>query len=175
MSVRSKLEEILPAETVKEIPFGSGDDYMIIDGNINDVNYKLAPCCNPVYGDDIFGFVTIREGIKIHRVTCPNAPQMIERFPYRLVKARWRPSSGRGSFLTTLHVTGSDSMVIVSEISRMISKDFGVQMRSIHVESDQGVFNGVLKIWVHDLEHLDFLIHKLKNMKGISSVSRGDA
>ena len=175
LSVRSKLEEILPAETVKEIPFGSGDDYMIIDGNINDVNYKLAPCCNPVYGDDIFGFVTIREGIKIHRVTCPNAPQMIERFPYRLVKARWRPSSGRGSFLTTLHVTGSDSMVIVSEISRMISKDFGVQMRSIHVESDQGVFNGVLKIWVHDLEHLDFLIHKLKNMKGISSVSRGDA
>ena len=173
-SVRSRLGEILPAESTRELPVESGDDYMIIDSNIRDVNYKLAPCCNPVYGDEIFGFVTIHEGIKIHRVSCPNAPQMIERFPYRLVKARWKPGSGRNAFLTTLFITGVDTLGIVSEISHLIAKDFGVQMRSINVESDRGEFRGVLKIWVHNLEHLDFLIHKLKNMKGINSVTRGD-
>ena len=174
LSVRSQLEELLPAEVVKELPTDGGDDFMIIDSNIRDVNYKLAPCCNPVMGDEIFGFVTIHDGIKIHRVGCPNAPQMIERFPYRLVKARWRQTSGKGSFLTNLFISGIDSLGIVSEISHVIAKDFGVQMRSINVESNRGEFRGVLKIWVHSVEHLDFLIHKLKNMKGITSVSRGE-
>jgi GTP diphosphokinase / guanosine-3',5'-bis(diphosphate) 3'-diphosphatase len=173
-SVRSRLEEILPSETVRELPLDSGDDYMIIDSNIKDVNYKLAPCCNPVYGDEIFGFVTIHDGIKIHRVTCPNAPQMIERFPYRLIKSKWRPTSNKNSFLTTLFITGTDSMDIVSEISHVIAKDFGVQMRAINIESDRGEFKGILKIWVHNVDHLEFLIHKLKNLKGITSVSRGD-
>lgn len=175
MAVRSRLEEILPSEGAKELPAGSGDDYMIIDSNIRDVNYKLAPCCNPVYGDEIFGFVTIHEGIKIHRVSCPNAPQMIERFPYRLVKAKWKPTSMKSSFLTTLYISGTDSLGIVSEISHVIAKDFGVQMRAINVESTGGDFRGVLKIWVHNLEHLDFLIHKLRNLKGINSVTRGDS
>jgi GTP diphosphokinase / guanosine-3',5'-bis(diphosphate) 3'-diphosphatase len=173
-SVRTRLEEILPAESAKDLAVDSGDDYMIIDSNIKNVNYKLAPCCNPVYGDDIFGFVTIHEGIKIHRVTCPNAPQMIERFPYRLVKARWKPTSTKSSFLTTLFITGTDSLDIVSEISHVIAKDFGVQMRAINIESDKGEFKGVLKIWVHNVDHLEFLIHKLKHMKGVNSVSRGD-
>jgi GTP pyrophosphokinase len=118
--------------------------------------------------------VTIHDGIKIHRMGCPNAPQMMERFPYRLVKARWRKTTGRGSFLTNLYISGVDSLGIVSEISHVIAKDFGVQMRSINVESNRGEFRGVLKIWVHSVEHLDFLIHKLKNLKGIISVSRGE-
>jgi GTP diphosphokinase / guanosine-3',5'-bis(diphosphate) 3'-diphosphatase len=174
-SVQSKLDEILPVDTTRELPAENGDDFMIIENNIQNVNYKLAPCCNPVYGDEIFGFVTIREGIKIHRVSCPNAPQMIERFPYRLLKAKWRQTSTRSSFLTTLFISGTDTLGIVSEISHVIAKDFGVQMRSIHVDSDRGEFKGVLKIWVHSVEHLDFLIYKLKNMKGISSVTRGDS
>jgi GTP pyrophosphokinase len=173
-SVRTRLEEILPVETAKDLAVDSGDDFMIIDSNIKNVNYKLAPCCNPVYGDDIFGFVTIHDGIKIHRVTCPNAPQMIERFPYRLVKARWKPTSTKSSFLTTLFITGADSIDIVSEISHVIAKDFGVQMRAINIESDKGEFKGILKIWVHNVDHLEFLIHKLKHMKGVTSVSRGD-
>lgn len=173
-ALRSRLGEILPADPGKELVADGGDDFMIIDSNIRDVNYKLAPCCNPVYGDEIFGFVTIHEGIKIHRVSCPNAPQMVERFPYRLVKARWKPTTGRGSFLTTLFITGVDSLGIVSEISHVIAKDLGVQMRSINVESNRGEFRGVLKIWVHNLEHLDFLLHKLRNLKGINSVTRGD-
>jgi GTP diphosphokinase / guanosine-3',5'-bis(diphosphate) 3'-diphosphatase len=174
LSVRSRLEEILPSETARDLAVDSGDDYMIIDSNIRDVNYKLAPCCNPVYGDEIFGFVTIHDGIKIHRVSCPNAPQMIERFPYRFIKAKWRPDSGKSSFLTTLYISGTDSIDIVSEISHVIAKDFGVQMRAINIESDRGEFKGILKIWVHNVDHLDFLMHKLKNMKGILSVSRGD-
>jgi GTP diphosphokinase / guanosine-3',5'-bis(diphosphate) 3'-diphosphatase len=173
-SVQSKLDELLTVDTTRDLPTDSGDDFMIIDNNIQNVNYKLAPCCNPVYGDEVFGFITIKDGIKIHRVTCPNAPQMIERFPYRLLKARWRETSTRSSFLTTLYITGTDTIGIVSEISHVIAKDFGVQMRSIHVDSDRGEFKGVLKIWVHSVEHLDFLIYKLKNMKGISSVTRGD-
>jgi GTP diphosphokinase / guanosine-3',5'-bis(diphosphate) 3'-diphosphatase len=173
-SVRSRLEEILPSETVRDLALDSGDDYMIIDSNIKDVNYKLAPCCNPVYGDEIFGFVTIHDGIKIHRVSCPNAPQMIERFPYRLIKSKWKPTLNKNSFLTTLYISGTDSMDIVSEISHVIAKDFGVQMRAINIESDRGEFKGILKIWVHNVDHLEFLIHKLKNLKGIASVSRGD-
>jgi GTP pyrophosphokinase len=99
---------------------------------------------------------------------------MIERFPYRLIKAKWRPTSAKSSFLTTLHITGTDNIDIVSEISHVIAKDFGIQMRAINIESDKGEFKGILKIWVHNVDHLDFLIHKLKNMKGITSVSRGD-
>lgn len=174
-NVKSRLEEILPADSLKELSIDSGDDYLIIDNNIRNVNYKLAPCCNPVFGDEIFGFVTIKEGIKIHRVTCPNAPQMIDRFPYRIIKTKWRDTTSRSSFLTSLHITGNDNLGIVSEISHVIAKDFGVQMRAINVESDRGEFKGVLKVLVHSVEHLDFLIHKLKNIKGITSVTRGEA
>ncbi len=174
LPVNAQPGEVLPSDVLKELSQEGADDFMIIDSNISDVNYKLAPCCNPVMGDEIFGFVTIHDGIKIHRMGCPNAPQMMERFPYRLVKARWRKTTGRGSFLTNLYISGVDSLGIVSEISHVIAKDFGVQMRSINVESNRGEFRGVLKIWVHSVEHLDFLIHKLKNLKGIISVSRGE-
>lgn len=174
-NVKSRLEEILPADSLKELSIDSGDDYLIIDNNIRNVNYKLAPCCNPVFGDEIFGFVTIKEGIKIHRITCPNAPQMIDRFPYRIIKTKWRETTSRSSFLTSLHITGNDNLGIVSEISHVIAKDFGVQMRAINVESDKGEFKGVLKVLVHSVEHLEFLIHKLKNIKGITSVTRGEA
>ena len=84
------MEELLPKSEVKDLIFEGGDDFLIIDNNLKNLNYKLAQCCNPVFGDSIFGFVSIKEGIKIHRKNCPNAPQMKERFPYRVIKARWR-------------------------------------------------------------------------------------
>jgi GTP pyrophosphokinase len=171
-NVKSRLEEILPSDAIKGLPVSPGDDYLVIDNQISNVNYKLAPCCNPVFGDEIFGFVTIKEGIKIHRISCPNAPQMIDRYPYRIIKTRWRETISRSSFLTTLYISGTDSLGIVSEISHVIAKDFGVQMRAINVESDKGEFRGVLKILVNSVEHLDFLIHKLRNIKGIMTVSR---
>src|SRR5690606_19961635 len=98
------------------LTFESGDDFLVIDNNLKNVNYKLAQCCNPVFGDSIYGFVTIREGIKIHRNSCPNAPQMKERFPYRIIKAKWRDTTNKSSFLTSLHISGIDEEGIVSEI-----------------------------------------------------------
>ncbi len=174
VSSKQRLEELLPKKEVKELNFESGDDFLVIDNNLKNVNYKLAQCCNPVFGDSIYGFVTIREGIKIHRNSCPNAPQMKERFPYRIIKAKWRDTTNKSSFLTSLHISGLDEEGIVSEITHIIAKDLGTQMRSINIESDKGKFEGKLKILVYSLDHLEFLIQKLKKAKGVISVTRGE-
>ncbi len=174
ISTKSRLEELLPVKEIKDLTFDSDEDFLVIDNYLKNVNYKLAQCCNPVFGDSIFGFVTIKEGIKIHRNSCPNAPQMKERFPYRIIKAKWRDTTSKSSFLTTLHISGVDETGIVNEITHVISKDIGVQMRSINIESDKGKFEGVLKVLVYNIEHLDFLIHKLKKVKGVVSVTRGE-
>ena len=171
------LEELLPKSDLKECAFDSTNDFLVIDNNLKNMNYKLAPCCNPVFGDTIFGFVSIKEGIKIHRDRCPNAQQMKERFPYRIIKAKWKGgdnTSSRNSFLATLYVSGTEEIGIVSEISHIIAKDTGTQMRSISIESDKGNFEGILKVFVYDLEHLDFLIQRLKTVNGVISVSRGE-
>lgn len=173
-SAKNRVEEVLSKEEARELVFDSGEDFLIIDNNLKNVNYKLAQCCNPVFGDDIFGFVTISDGIKIHRANCPNAPQMLERFPYRAIKARWKNTAARNSFLATLFISGTDEMGILTEITHVIAKDVGVQMRSINVESEKGEFEGVLKVMVYNIEHLDFLIHKIKIIKGVLSVTRGD-
>ncbi len=174
VSSKQRLEELLPKKEVKEMSFDGGDDFLVIDNNLKNVNYKLAQCCNPVLGDSIYGFVTIREGIKIHRNSCPNAPQMKERFPYRIIKAKWRDTSNKSSFLTSLHISGLDEEGIVSEITHIIAKDLGTQMRSINIESEKGKFEGKLKILVYSLDHLEFLIQKLKKAKGVISVTRGE-
>jgi len=173
-TAKKTIEDILSKNETKELSYDGGDDFLVIDNNLKDVNYKLAQCCNPVFGDKIYGFVTISEGIKIHRVSCPNAPQMRERFPYRIIKAMWRDSVSKGSFLTSLHISGTDQMGIVSEITHIISKDLGTQMRSINIETEKGHFEGILKISVYSLDHLEFLIGKLKKVKGILSVTRGE-
>ena len=174
VSSKQRLEELLPKKEVKELSFDGGDDFLVIDNNLKNVNYKLAQCCNPVLGDSIYGFVTIREGIKIHRNSCPNAPQMKERFPYRIIKAKWRDTTNKSSFLTSLYISGVDEEGIVSEITHIIAKDLGTQMRSINIESDKGKFEGKLKILVYSLDHLEFLIQKLKKAKGVISVTRGE-
>lgn len=174
VTARQKVEEILPVDHLKDFDFSGGDDYLVIDNNIRNVNHKLAPCCNPIFGDEIFGFVTISDGIKIHRRTCPNAKQMIERYPYRVIPARWRDSKKRSSFQATVRMSGSDDVGIVGQISHVISKDIGIQMRSINIDSVNGQFEGTLRIFVNNLEHLDFLIHKLQNIKGVIHVSRAD-
>ena len=173
-SQQEKLTEILPPQDVKELSFDTGDDYLVIDNNLKNVIYKLAVCCNPIFGDEIFGFVTILEGIKIHRVNCPNAKQMTERYPYRIIKAKWRNTGKRNSFQASIHISGTDRKGIVTDISRIISKEVGIQMRSISINSEDKSFDGTLRVFVNDLEHLDFLILKLKNIKGVLSVSRSD-
>ncbi len=173
-NARRKVEELLPAKEIQEFSFDRGDDYLIIDNNLKNLNFQLARCCNPVFGDSIFGFVTINEGIKIHRNSCPNAPQMKERFPYRVINAKWKETTSPGAFLTTLHVSGTDEVGIVSEISHIIAKDTGARLRSINIDSNKGKFEGILKISVYNLDHLEFLIHKMRKVKGVVSVTRGE-
>ena len=173
-SAKLKVEDLLPADDTKNLAFEGGDDFLVIDNNLKNINYKLAQCCNPVFGDKIFGFVTISDGIKIHRRNCPNAPEMKQRYPYRIIKSKWRNTTSRSSFVTTLHISGVDEVGIVSEISHIITKDIGTQMRSINVESDKGNFEGVLKVSVYSLDHLEFLINKLNEVKGVISVTRGE-
>jgi GTP pyrophosphokinase len=173
-TTRRKVEELLPGKNVQDFTFEGGDDYLVIDNNLKNINYKLARCCNPVFGDSIFGFVTIKEGIKIHRSSCPNAPQMKERFPYRVIKARWKETTSPGAFLTTLFISGTDEAGIVSEISHIIAKDTGARLRSINIDTNRGKFEGILKFSVYNLDHLEFLIHKMKKVKGVVSVTRGE-
>ncbi|WP_340114116.1 RelA/SpoT family protein [Maribellus mangrovi] len=173
-TAKKTIEELLPTKEIKDFSYDSSDDFLLIDNNLKNLNYTLAKCCNPVFGDRIFGFVTIKQGIKIHRENCPNAKDMTERYPYRVIKAKWRETSNRKSFLTTLHISGTDEIGIVSEISHIISKDIGSHMRSINIESDKGHFEGRMQIFVNDIEHLDFLIQRLQTVKGVTAVTRGD-
>ncbi|MGQ7869278.1 RelA/SpoT family protein [Sunxiuqinia sp. sy24] len=173
-TAKQKVEEILPVDQLNDLDFSRGNDYLVIDNNIKNVNHKLAPCCNPIFGDPIFGFVTISDGIKIHRRTCPNAKQLFERYPYRVIPAKWRDSEKRSSFQATIRLSGTDEAGIVGQISHVIAKDVGVQMRSINIDSVNGAFEGTLRIFVNNLEHLDFLMHKLQNIKGVINVSRAD-
>lgn len=173
-SAKQLITEMLSKDKVQELEFASGDDYLVIDNNLKNVIYKLAPCCNPIFGDDIFGFVTISEGIKIHRSSCPNAPQMIERYPYRFIKAKWQDTKKKSSFQATIRISGTDELGIVGQISHVISKDVAVQMRSINIDTNNGAFDGTLRVFVNGLEHLDFLMNKLKSINGVIAVTRAD-
>jgi guanosine-3',5'-bis(diphosphate) 3'-pyrophosphohydrolase len=173
-SAKQLITELLSKDKIQDLEFASGDDYLVIDNNLKNVIYKLAPCCNPIFGDDIFGFVTISEGIKIHRTSCPNAPQMIERYPYRFIKAKWQDTKKKSSFQATIRISGTEELGIVGQISHVISKDVAVQMRSINIDSNNGAFDGTLRVFVNGLEHLDFLMNKLKSINGVIAVTRAD-
>ncbi len=173
-STKKTVEELLPKQQTRELEYDSGEDFLLIDNNLKNVNYQLAQCCNPVFGDRIFGFVTIKHGIRVHREKCPNAAQMRERYPYRIIKAKWRETTTKKSFLTTIFISGTDEMGIVSEISHIIAKDIGSHMRAINIESNKGHFEGKLQIYVNSLEHLEFLIQRLQTVKGVTLVTRGD-
>ncbi|MDX2431152.1 MAG: TGS domain-containing protein [Bacteroides sp.] len=147
-------------------------DFLVIDDKLDNIDYKLGKCCNPIHGDAIFGFVTISAGITIHRKNCPNAQQLLSRYAYRVVKARWNQSERRSSFPVTLQVTGIDDLGIVSNISDVISKDLQVNMRSISIDSKDGMFEGSITLFVKDTQHLEALIRKLKRVKGVSNIRR---
>ncbi len=149
-----------------------GGDELIIDQNLTGIDYKLAKCCNPIYGDDIFGFVS-SQGIKIHRTNCPNAPDLFSRFGYRVIKARWSgKSSGSSRYISTLRVIGNDQINIVSNLISIISKEDGVQLRSISIDSNDGLFQGNISVVLANTLMLEQLIKKLKSVKGVKSVGR---
>lgn len=149
----------------------SGSDELIIDQNLTGVDYKLAKCCNPIFGDDIFGFVS-SQGIKIHRVNCPNAQDMFSRFGYRILKARWSGKTSSSNYTIVLRVIGNDQLNIVANLMSIISKEDGVQMRSITIDSNDGLFQGNIAVMLADTSMLDQLIKKLRSVKGVKSVSR---
>ena len=150
---------------------GGNDDVLVIDRNLKGVDYSLAPCCHPIYGDKVFGFVTVNGGIKIHREDCPNAPELRKRFGYRIVRAVWS-GKGQSTYSTTLRIIGNDDIGIVNNITSIISKEEKIMMRSINIDSHDGLFSGNLTINVEDTSRLDALIKKLRTVKGVKQVGR---
>lgn len=149
------------------------DDVLVIDQNLKGLDFKLAKCCNPIYGDEVFGFVTISGGIKIHREDCPNAAEMKSRFGYRIVKAKWAGKSVGKQYPITLRVVGHDDIGIVTNISSIINKESGILLRSISIDSNDGLFSGMLTVMVDDTAKLEALIKKLRTVKGVKQVNRG--
>ena len=149
-------------------------DMLVIGENLQKIDYKLSPCCTPIPGDDVFGFITINEGIKIHRVNCPNAIQLLSNYAYRVVKAKWT-SQELISFLSGIKITGIDEVGIVNNITKIISNELSVNMRSISFDTNDGTFEGTVMVFVHDTNHLTELMKKLKKVNGVLSVNRIDS
>ena len=168
---RSASEFELDESKFAPLPTQVSDDVLVIDRNLKGLDYQLARCCSPIYGDPIFGFVTISGGIKIHRLDCPNAPELRRRYGYRVVKARW---SGKGSsqYSITLRVIGTDDIGIVNNLTSIISKDERLILRSINIDSHDGLFSGNLTVMLEDTSRLEGLLKKLRTVKGVKQVER---
>ncbi len=174
-STDAKPDEVRSADGFEHISSSSSDpdkeDVLVIDDHLQGILYTLSKCCNPIYGDDIFGFVSVRGTIKIHKKDCPNAPQMLSRFGYRFIKARWAGKSGT-QYNCTLHVTGTDDIGIVTNISSLIQKETNVSLRAMSVDSSDGLFRGTLTVTVSDTHVLEDVIKKIKAIRGVKSVER---
>ncbi len=147
---------------------------LLIGDDMQKLDYKLAPCCNPIPGDDVFGFVTVSDGIKIHRTNCPNAAKLLSSFGYRIVRARWT-NQQEIAFLTGIRLTGIDDVGVINNITKVISNDFKVNIRSLSVEGNDGIFEGTIMVYVNDTSHLAGLIKRLKQISGILTVNRFDS
>lgn len=144
---------------------------LLIGDELQKIDYTLSPCCNPIPGDDVFGFVTVSDGIKIHRSNCPNAASLMANYAYRIVKAKWT-SQKELAFLTGLSILGIDDVGLINRITKVISEDFKINIRSITISSNEGIFEGSIMIFVNSTEHLDSLIKTLKQIKGITGINR---
>jgi GTP pyrophosphokinase len=153
----------------------SGGDYLVIDERVEGLDYKLAKCCNPVFGDRIFGFVTVLEGIKIHRATCPNADFMTSSFPYRVLRARWTRLDASRGFLTSVRLTGVENLGIVSRISEIVSDYRGVAVKNFTYSMNNGLFEGRIELLVPNINVLYSIVKKIQSVKGITRVIRVDS
>ncbi|WP_304612107.1 RelA/SpoT family protein [Paramuribaculum intestinale] len=147
------------------------NDVLVIGDNIKGVNYRMSKCCNPIYGDKVFGFVSSEGVIKIHREDCPNASNIRLRYPYRVIPVRWSGKNGH-QFACTLHVVGHDDIGIVTNISSIINKEKDTSLRSIAIDSHDGLFKGTMTVGVSDIATLGNLIKKIKTVKGVKDVER---
>ncbi len=150
------------------------EDILLIGEDMDVVEYKLAKCCTPIPGDEVFGFVTMNEGIKIHRTNCTNAPELLSNHGHRVIKAKWT-SQHEVSFLTGLRVVGTDRVGLINDVSKIISEELKVNMSSISFRTDSGIFEGEIMLYVNDTRHLDLLIKKLEKVEGVVKVTRFDS
>lgn len=153
---------------------GRYEDILLIGEDMDVVEYKLAKCCTPIPGDEVFGFVTVNEGIKIHRTTCPNATELLANHGNRVIKAKWT-SQHEVAFLTGLRVIGTDRVGLINDVSKVISEELKVNMSSLSFKTDQGIFSGEIMLYVNDTRHLEVLIEKLEKVEGVVKVSRFDS
>lgn len=161
------------SKTVSKIK-GESQDLLLIGDDMDILDYKLAKCCNPIPGDDVFGFVTVNEGIKIHRTNCPNAPELMANYGYRIVQAKWMPRKEL-AYLSGLKVIGTDRLGLINDITKVISAELKVNMRSLSIDTEGGIFEGNIMLYVHDKSHLDTLIKKLEKVSGVVKVTRFDS
>jgi GTP pyrophosphokinase len=175
-----KLEPPKPLKQVTEIKIdlnsaaGKKDAELIIFGESSDrIVYTLANCCKPIPGDDVFGFVTTGKGLTIHRTNCPNAAKLLSNFGHRVVKTKWAKNK-EISFLTGVRIVGMDDVGVVNKITNLISGELKLNINAITIEAKEGLFEGNIKIYVHDKEELDELVQRLKQLSGIQTVDRFD-
>ncbi|RYZ21296.1 MAG: bifunctional (p)ppGpp synthetase/guanosine-3',5'-bis(diphosphate) 3'-pyrophosphohydrolase, partial [Chitinophagaceae bacterium] len=165
-----RLQELKP-----DVPYSpKKDTELIIFGESSDkIVYNLANCCKPIPGDDVFGFVTTGKGLTIHRTNCPNAAKLMANYGHRIVKTRWAKNK-EIAFLTGLRIVGLDDVGVVSKITNLISGELRINIAAITIEAHEGIFEGTLKLFVHDKDELDALVEKLKALQGIQAVDRFD-
>ncbi|HPF89807.1 MAG: bifunctional (p)ppGpp synthetase/guanosine-3',5'-bis(diphosphate) 3'-pyrophosphohydrolase [Flavobacteriales bacterium] len=170
--VRTEEERSLE-EVVAEIRGSDKNAALVLGDDLKRIDYQLSSCCNPIAGDDVFGFISPDDGIKIHRVNCPNAVQLMSNFAYRIVKARWK-GKDTVEFLAGIRFSGIDEVGLVNKITNIISHEHNVNMRAISFESNDGIFSGKVMAFVHDTDHLNALMDKLRRVRGVRSVERVD-
>jgi len=148
-------------------------DILLVGEDMDQVDYKLAKCCNPIPGDSVFGFVTVNEGIKVHRTTCPNAPELLSNHGNRVVKSKWM-SQQESAFLASLRIIGTDRVGLIRDVTDIISNELKVNMRSMTIDTETGIFDGKIMLYINNTKHLDQLIKKLVKVNGVMKVTRQD-
>lgn len=172
-SIKSRVTNIFSQRLTSKKEKPQSEEMLVIGDNMQQLDYKLANCCNPIPGDEVFGFVTINEGIKIHKTKCPNAVQLLSNYAYRVIKARWIDDQ-KIAFLAGIKILGIDDVGIVNTITQVISNELNVNMRSISFDSHDGIFEGMIMVYVYDTSHLNSLIKKLEKLNGVTRVERVD-
>lgn len=173
-STRENIKDVKSFEKVIQKIHPDQKDVLLIGEDMDKIDYKLATCCNPIPGDDVFGFVTINEGIKIHRTNCPNAAELMSHYGHRILKAQWA-SKVEESYMVGLRITGTDRVGIINDVTKIISNELKVNMRSMAFDTIENVFEGNCTVLVHDTRHLNLLIEKLKQVPGVEQVVRYDS
>jgi GTP pyrophosphokinase len=171
-ALNPKIQESTHVENISPAKPIEGGDFMVIDERLANIQYVLAKCCNPIFGDEIFGFVKLGEGIKIHRTSCPNAKQIHNMYEYRVVPARWRNTTETTNFQCDIKVMAEDDIGLFSKITDVVSKELKINVRSASFDTHNSLLEVHLKVLISNLKHLDMLVHRVARIKGVLKVAR---